>query len=69
MGRHASCLSLGNQTFVVRTLARAKRFLETFDLNNKVLNHNAFDQLSQLLTALVKTRTFVRVQSKISEQN
>ena len=38
------------------------------DLNNKVLNHNASVQLSQPLTALVKRRTFVWVQSKVSEQ-
>ena len=45
-----------------------KQFHETFDLNNKLLSLNASDQPSQLLTALVKTRTFVWVQSKISKQ-
>ena len=33
-------------------------------MNNKELNHNASDKLSEPLTALVKTRTFALVQSK-----
>ena len=65
-GGHASRLIMGDHTFVVRTLNQ--QFYETFHLNNKVLNHNASVQLSQPLTALVKRRTFVWVQSKVSEQ-
>ena len=56
---HASWLTLGDQTFVVRTLNQTI---------SRVLSLNASDQPSQLLTALVKTRTFVRVQSKVSKQ-
>ena len=66
MGGHASWLTLGDPLFVVRTLNQTIH--ETFDLNYLVLSHNASDELSQLLTESVKTRTFVWVQSKVSKQ-
>ena len=34
-----------------------------------IINHNAFDQLNQPLTALAKKITFVWVQSKVIRQN
>ena len=37
-------------------------------MNNKALHHNASNQLNQPLTALVKTKTFMWVQSKVSRQ-
>lgn len=61
---HINWLISGDQTFV--DTENVKQFHGTFELKNKELNHNASDQL---LTTLVKTRTFIqRVQSKVSKQ-
>lgn len=62
---HINWLISGDQTFVDTENVKPHQFHGTFELKNKELNHKASDQL---LTTLVKTRTFMWVQSKVSKQ-